>query len=422
MFNEDVDAWIENPELHGGAPRLLGWLQGFEAPVTTAYENAYEWILNEHKQFYDFAAARTRLIKYLGQFLRARPDKALALGSSEAKTLLSNTFRLCSELRATELADILQTMAREGHVQGEWNYIDLRRALQTAIVVCQRGAELHDEWFRVLNGNGISAFAADAEEAAAGAICMTESPDTWDKPWMTEMTRALGLAARRIEEQYRGDYATQRDRFDQLRLRMKQAWVFDNDESQWDLLQGIRKSNWPAWAALREHLLAFRRKSPNVVTVLTSKYLAECLPPRFRVGSSRSACPDTTVRELEVNNEGDRFLRKVGDLFEKLRKPNPHPEDGAIDTALLNALQEIHNSIDRFGVSGKDVEEARRAVFAKYNMATAVAYPDSAESLKEGLAQLEGSAEEQGCEIPRETVRNYAAYALDNLGATQPSV
>lgn len=420
MLASEVREWLELPEVHGQAATLVRWLQGIEKPEHTPFENAYEWLLDEHKEIYEFGAVRDRLIRYIRDILQTRPDRVLAgeipnpFPGKKVEPLLANIFRLCSELRAVEVSGLLREIARDGHVHGEWNYIDLWEALHRAVAVTQADSQLAPEWFGVLESRGSSCYARNPEEAAVGAIWMPASCEDRDQPHIPELTRALGLAAQRISEEHIGDHAQQRARFDGLLREMRGAWVL-GDANQWLLLEGIRNASWPAWAALRERLLAFRRTNAGWIRVLTPRYLADCLPRKFVVERFQEADHSGIIRELDVTEEGFQFLRIVGCRFEKWRRANPGSDDDSNRITLLHVLQEIHKSIEETGLSGADVEDARRNVFAQYNVATAAAYPECVGALKECLSEIAEGSAGPGVTLPPEAVRRDSSYASETL-------
>jgi hypothetical protein len=339
--------------------------------------------------------------------------------------LLLNTFCLCAELQAPlQFAAILQEIWRDNLVQGEWDGFDLQEELARALLMNQSGPNLRSDWFALLEGGRPSRLVNEPEDAVIGVAWMPESEKSIGRPWSSEIARALGLAASRLEELDQ-EPAQRRSRFDSLLASVREPYL-DWRDSDWDLAAGAMEYGWAPWASLRLRLFMSRDEHNGHKRVLVSKYLADLLTDRHAATDLTHPCSKGIVRELDVCAEGYRFLETVAQPFEILRRKNPFDGDGSMAATLLAVLQNIDKSNRQTGQTNQDAATDRGRLYAQLCVAAIQAYPESESELREDLQRvadgrvdpnLAGSSTGNNADMNPTALANDALLALREMAA-----
>ena len=107
---------------------------------------------------------------------------------------------LCAELSCpTQLADLLYDMFQRRKLEGDWQGINLRQALESALITNQRDSRLQAVWHEMLTQRRHEFLTGDEYAGFEGIRLMPTSEATRGEPALDAIGAALAAIATRLE-------------------------------------------------------------------------------------------------------------------------------------------------------------------------------------------------------------------------------
>jgi hypothetical protein len=343
MKNEPVDsltarmrkvlgAWLARSEWE--PQQLLDWLQGYGLPPVGHDEEPYVWLLRGLPPADEKYNSETALARRVATILEDKPD--LKRPGRRPDQVLYNLLMLCAGLSCPdELAQPLQSILRRETLEGEWLGVNLRYALQSALILNQIDARLLPEWEGLLNGSEHGTLPGGVREGFEGVRLMPPSFAERGSPALDAIGRVLAVMAAHYERD-----KGRRRAFAFLVNRVIETYP---GRPTWDLdlMLQADKDDWPVWAVecLPSLYIPSKETRGEGQIAFLWHYTLSCIPRHFNYKVSRRLCRKQ-VAEVRLSPEAVAFVGPVSAMMERNRLDNPYPSSRATIGVVIASIIE----------------------------------------------------------------------------------
>jgi hypothetical protein len=221
--------------------QLEGWLQGNGLPALDDDEEPYVWLLRGLPLADERYSSEIELAARASRLLETQPDTQAP--APDRDELLYNLLMLCAGLSCpTQLADPLHAMFQRRQLTGVHQSINLRQALESALITNQRDDRLSDVWLEMIRQRGHEFLTGDEYAAFEGVRLMPASEATRGEPAMDAIGAALAAMSAHLEE--RRDRRLEFHRLINLVLRTYPQRPLSYSK----LVYEAHDNGWPDWA------------------------------------------------------------------------------------------------------------------------------------------------------------------------------
>lgn len=335
LSEKTLKAWLAKDQWE---PRqLINWLQGYDFSPVGHDDEPFRWILRWLPTGAGAKPARKTLAKRLAALLEQEPD--VHRPGDRPEELLYNLLILCANLECSkQLQNPLLAILQRRQLSGQWLGIDLRYALQDALIKNQMNADLLPLWKLMSEGKKHNFLPGDEFDGFDGARSIPGGLAAPDAPALDVIGRALKGIADKLERE-----PTRGEKFRILIARAKQSCP---SRPTWDkdLLKQADRHQWPGWAVDRLDLyLPVAVLPAGGERALLWHQIAECMRATYKHRELKTFCNDRVV-EVEMSKEASTFVRQIAPIFEEERINNPFTSDRATIGIITNALLESEAS------------------------------------------------------------------------------
>ncbi|MSQ48186.1 MAG: hypothetical protein EXR78_07330 [Deltaproteobacteria bacterium] len=331
----DQEQWTEQ--------HLVKWLQGYRLPPVGHSEQPFALILRglpEGKATgaaQNFARRVAVLLGHLSEIQRLddRPEECLY-----------NLFMLCAGLQQPEqlaqpLLDILAKKALKGHALG----IDLRSALESALIMNQQDDTLRNVWETMAEGNPHEFLPGDEFDALEGARFMPASKDTPGESSLDLIGKALKGVSKRLEQS-----SDRRRHFRYLVNRLIDTYPRRPTWSM-DCLQQAGRHQWAGWAVecLPSLYIPIEVYADGGEQAVLWHYIAACIPTIYKHEVLSPELGNGHVVQVSLSKDAAEFIRRVAPIFEERRITNIYPSDRASVGTTTTAMVELEDEAQQKG-------------------------------------------------------------------------
>lgn len=195
-MREMLGAWLGREDWR--PEELIDWLQGYNLPPVGHDDEPFLWLLRgiplADKRF----EAETKLAERVGKVLEGKPD--LMRPGTRPDKVLYNLFMLCAGLGCPDqLAEPLYKVFQRGVLKGEWLGVDVRDALQAALISNQIDNRLQPEWETMLEQRKHDFLPGDEYDGFNGIVMNPASAKTRGEPDLDAIGRALKFMAKYLD-------------------------------------------------------------------------------------------------------------------------------------------------------------------------------------------------------------------------------
>lgn len=222
--------------------QLIDWLQGYGLPSPMYELDPHEWLLRALPLADERYSTELELATRLARLLADQPDVQCDSADRPAEYLY-NLLMLCAGLRNRRVfGRPLYEMYERRALRGEWIGVDLRTALEAALIANQRNADLQPVWEPMLDGQAHDFLPGDEYSGFEGMVNMPQSETTWGEPYLAAIGKALTAMVVYLE--------SERDCRLELQRLIKIVRATYPGRPTWekDLLLQADLNQWPAWA------------------------------------------------------------------------------------------------------------------------------------------------------------------------------
>lgn len=250
MIDEEIEApavremrarlgdWLAQEDW--GVEQLAGWLQGKGLPAVDD-EEPYVWLLRGLPLADKRYRAEIELAARAGHLLETEPDALRH--DPERNELLYNLLMLCAGLSCpTQLADPLHSMFQRRLLAGSHQGINLRQALESALITNQRDNRLEGVWLGMLRRRGHEFLTGDEYAAFEGVRLMPPSEAGRGEPAIDALGAALAAMSAHLEER-----RDRREEFHRLINRVLRTYP-SRPTRYADLVEMAHAHRWHDWA------------------------------------------------------------------------------------------------------------------------------------------------------------------------------
>ncbi len=237
-LREMLAEWLAREEWH--PQQLIEWLQGYDLPPVGHDDEPYLWLLRGLPVANERYEAEVELANRVARILEDEPDRKRP--GTRPDQVLYNLFMLCAGLSCPDqLADSLYGVFQRGVLEGEWLGVDLRYALQIALILNQSDDRLLQEWEAKLDSRK-QVFLPGSEYDGFEGIRLIPSVDGRGKPALDAIGKALRAMAIHLEDD--------EERSAQLVSLINRVVETYPGRQTWniDLLYQAIRNRWPDWA------------------------------------------------------------------------------------------------------------------------------------------------------------------------------
>ncbi|MCI0488513.1 MAG: hypothetical protein L0229_18145 [Blastocatellia bacterium] len=221
--------------------QLIDWLQGYDLPPVGHGEEPYLWLLRGLPPADERYEAEIKLASRVARILEDKPDEKRP--GTRPDEVLYNLFMLCAGLNcADQLARPLYGVFKRGVLKGEWLGVDLRYALQTALILNQVDDRLYPVWKTMLETGRHDFLPGDENDGLEGVRFMPPSSEKRGEPAIEAIGMALKAMAIHLDqdEEHRTEFRSLINKIVET-YPGRPTWDID-------LLYQAGKNQWLDWA------------------------------------------------------------------------------------------------------------------------------------------------------------------------------
>jgi hypothetical protein len=238
-IREMLSEWIAREDWE--PLQLIDWLQGYGMPAIGHDEEPYLWLIRGLPPENERYEVETKLSTRVRAILESKPDENRP--GTRPDQVLYNLLMLCAGLSCPDqLADPLYAILERGVLKGDWLGVDLRYALQVALILNQSDNRLLPDWRAALENRKHDFLPGTEYEAFEGIRFMPPSSDERGEPALDAIGYALKVMATHLAED--------EERKTEFRLLISKVFETYPGRPTWDidLLHQASKNQWPDWA------------------------------------------------------------------------------------------------------------------------------------------------------------------------------
>lgn len=327
--------WLDAPDWQES--QLIEWLQGNCLPALDLDEEPYESLLQGLPLADERYRAETELARRAARLLES---PRTVDGSRDGRDkLLYNLLMLSAGLSSpTQLAEPLYEMFQRRRLEGEWQGINLRQALESALITNQRDSRLEDVWLEMLKQRRHDFLTGDEYAGFEGIRLMPASDATRGEPALDAIGTALAAMAAHLEKR--------RDRrvvFHQLINRVLRTYpgrpTWDND-----LVYQAHKNDWPGWAVECLPRLFFTQTNSDLANADTRAvvwhYILACVPVSHEYEISSALCSDR-IFEVTLSQSAFHFTQSIAPVLEHNRLSMPYASERAMQGSVADSMAQL---------------------------------------------------------------------------------
>jgi hypothetical protein len=322
--------WLAAPD-----PRILEqWLQGYALAPVPDDEDSYKLLGRAAYLFADAGVSRKRFSERLAEYIDTEPDRRRP--GKRANQLLLNLFMLCAVLsQPSELGGALKRVLSRAVVRGDWLGLDLREALETALINNQDNDELVGHWLSMLDGENSSFLPGSIEAGFEGVLLARPSKSRHGGPVWVALSSALSKVVARLSDATDAREQLRRNFLDRL------GEAYPGEPWNQFLIELADRDHWPGWAveSLPELLVALPPKGGGR-RYLIWKPMLDLLPNDPTPSILRKYCEGLII-EIRARPADVPILDEDAPLMERERQMFPyrasHPDESLalVNNALL---------------------------------------------------------------------------------------
>lgn len=231
--------WLERGDWE--PEQLIDWLQGYKLPPVGHDDEPFLWLLRGLPVADERYRVEVELARRVSKLLGDEPD--VKRPGDRPDQVLYNLFMLCAGLSCPEqLADPVYDVYKRRALKGEWLGIDVRDALQAALIFNQIDNRMQSVWEAMIEGQSDKFLPGNAYEGFEGIVLMPEAAARLGEPALDGIGRAFKAMARHLDRE-------QERRLEFQSLIDKVVNTYPGSPTwEIDLLLQAYKNHWPNWA------------------------------------------------------------------------------------------------------------------------------------------------------------------------------
>jgi hypothetical protein len=314
---------------------LIDWLQGYMLPPVGYDEEPFVWMLRGLILTDDRYKAESEMAVRLAKFIESAPEST-QLGNRPDQVLY-NCFMLCAGLSYPKiLGRPLYTVYERRSVKGEWLGVELRDALQLALVTNQIDTRLQPVWEDMLNGRTDDFLPGDEYDGFNGIIFMPSSKAGLGEPALNEIGDALQSMTEHL-----GLDKERRPIFSSLIKKAVEAYP---GRPSWsvDLIMQANEKQWPAWAVecIPNLFIPLERGSEEDNRALIWHYIIACVPDSYQYSVLNPLC-NGHVLHVRFSAQTATFIEYIAPFFERVRIGNQFPSERSMVGVVANTMSDL---------------------------------------------------------------------------------
>lgn len=314
---------------------LIDWLQGYTLPPVGHDEEPFVWILRGLFLNDDRYKAESELAFRLVKLMES--DAGSILLSKRPNQVLYNLFMLCAGLSYPKvLGEALYSIYERQSLEGEWLGVDLRDALQLALVTNQIDNRLQSVWQCMLNGQTDDYLPGDEDDGFNGILLMPSAETGLGEPAINEIGGALKIRTKHLEQE-----KGRRHVF--LSLIMKSVEAYPGRPSwSFDLVMQADEKQWPAWAVecIPNLYIPLEQVTGEKNRALIWHYILACVPRSYEYEVINQLCKGH-VLEIRLSEQTALFIDYIAPYFERVRLRNQFPSERSMVGFIAGAMTDL---------------------------------------------------------------------------------
>jgi len=341
--------------------QLIDWLQGYDLPPVGHDEEPYLWLLRGLPIANERHQAETRLACRVAKVLEGKPDKSSP--GTRPDEVLYNLFMLAAGLGCPhQLTNPLYEIFERGVLKGKWLGVDLRQALQAALILNQLDNRLQPVWESMVERGEHDFLPGNEYDGLEGLRLMPESEATLGEPALDAIGKALRNMASHLNQEP--------DRRQQFRSLIAKVLETYPGRPSWniDLVQQADKYQWPVWAVecLPSLYIPLKDQLCESDRAMVWHYILACVPESHKYEVITELC-EGYVLDVKMSEEVSNFVQFIAPVFEQARLNNPYSSDRSViavvagamsQVELLATIQDAHEAITA-------IRQARRRILGR---------------------------------------------------------
>jgi hypothetical protein len=328
--------WLQ--QTHWEPQQMIDWLQGYKLPPVGHDDEPFLWLLRGLPVADELCSAKRELATRAAKVLADKPDETRP--GTRPDEVLYNLFMLCAGLSCPDqLADPLYEVFQRRFLKGKWLGVDVRDALQSALISNQLDNRLQPVWEIMAEKGEHDFLPGDYYDGFDGIILMPEAADKRGEPALDAIGKALKAMSKHLEQEH--------DRRPRFRLLLERVLNTYPGRPTWniDLVMRAHKKRWNAWAVecLPSLYISCGSVPQGRESAVVWCQILDCVPVGYDYEITEELC-NGLVKQVNVTGATVKLIESIAPTFERNRVNNPFPSDRSTWGIVIASI--IEASID----------------------------------------------------------------------------